>query len=193
MRKALALLALLLLAFAGSYLLWPLQVEQPVQSVSIGGPFRLASAKGGVVDSDGLKGKPYGVFFGYTHCPDVCPTTLYDMSNALDTLGDEAKDFRLFFITVDPERDTAQVMKDYVSNFDPRIDGLIPTKDELTRILQAFHAVFEKVPDGQGGYTMNHTATVYLMGRDGTLQSTLTFGENPDTRIAKLKRLLAGG
>jgi len=192
MRKAIALLIVLLLAGAG-YFFWAGQAEEPVQSVSIGGPFRLASARGGIVDSRDLRGMPYGVFFGYTHCPDVCPTTLYDISNVLDTLGSGARDFRLFFITVDPERDTAQVMKDYVSNFDPRIEGLVPTKDELPRILQAFHAVFEKVPDGSGGYTMNHTATVYLMGRDGALQSTLTFGENPDTRIAKLKRLLAGG
>jgi protein SCO1/2 len=161
-------------------------------ATDIGGPFRLASAKGGYVDSKDLAGKPYGVFFGYTHCPDVCPTALYDMSANLEALGDGAKDFRLFFITVDPERDTVTLLKDYLSNFDPRIEALVPTPGELAAVAKAFGAIYKKVPTSGGDYDMNHTAIVYLMARDGHLASTIDMGEDESARMAKLRRLMAG-
>jgi protein SCO1/2 len=169
-------------------------LEKTVTSaVDIGGPFRLAAAKGGMVDSADLLGKPYGVFFGYTHCPEVCPTTMFEMSKALTTLGDEAKDFRLFFITVDPERDTAQMLKDYLSNFDPRMEALVPSMTELPIAAKAFRAIYNKVPTSDGSYTMDHTATVFLMGRDGKLFGTIRYGEKPDDRAAKLRRLMKAG
>ncbi len=105
--------------------------EAVVSVADIGGPFRLASANGGVVDSQDLAGKPYAVFFGFTRCPEVCPTTMAEMSAALTELGDEGKDLRVFFVTVDPERDTAEFLKDYLSSFDPRIEALVPTAEEL--------------------------------------------------------------
>ncbi len=169
-------------------------LEKTVTSaVDIGGPFRLAAARGGTVDSADLLRKPYGVFFGYTHCPEVCPTTMFEMSKALTTLGDEAKDFRLFFITVDPERDTAQMLKDYLSNFDPRMEALVPTMTELPIVAKAFRAIYNKVPASDGSYTMDHTATVFLMGRDGKLFGTIRYGEKPDDRVAKLRRLFKAG
>jgi protein SCO1/2 len=164
-----------------------------VSTVEIGGPFRLAAAKGGVVDTKDLLGSPYGIFFGYTHCPEVCPTTMFEMSKALTTLGEEAKDFRLFFITVDPERDTAEMLKDYLSNFNPRMEALVPTPTELPVVTKEFRAIYNKVPSSDGSYTMDHTATVFLMGRDGKLFGTIRYGEKPDDRVAKLRRLLAAG
>jgi len=158
----------------------------------IGGPFVLASARGGTVDSKSLAGKPYAVFFGFTHCPEVCPTTLYDMSNSLAGLGDAAKDFRVFFITVDPERDTLPAMKDYVSNFDPRIEALVPTGDQLKQLASEFRVYYAKVPTSDGSYTMDHTASVFLIGRDGRFAGTLAYDEAADTKQAKLKRLLGG-
>ena len=158
--------------------------------VEIGGPFRLSSSKGGVVDSRDLKGKPYAVFFGFTHCPEVCPTTLYEMSMALGKLGDAARDFRVFFITVDPERDTVDKMRDYIANFDPRMEALVPTPDELQPIAKAFRIYFAKVPTSDGSYTMDHTATVFLMDADGRLASTIAFGEKAEVREAKLRKLL---
>lgn len=158
--------------------------------VQIGGDFRLASSKGGVVDSKDLRGKPYAVFFGFTHCPEVCPTTLFEMSNALGQLGDAAKDFRVFFITVDPERDTIDAMRDYIANFDPRMEALVPTIDQLPQITKDFRVFYQKVSTSDGSYTMDHTATVYLMDGDGHLAGTIAFGENPDMRTAKLKKLL---
>jgi len=158
----------------------------------IGGPFVLASSRGGVVDSRTLQGKPYAVFFGFTHCPEVCPTTLNDMSNSLVALGDAAKDFRVFFITVDPARDTVETMKDYVSNFDPRIDALVPTEEQLKQLVSDFRVYYAKVPTSDGGYTMDHTATTFLFDRGGKLVGTLAYDEAEDARQAKLKRLLGG-
>lgn len=179
-------------AIAGSLLTKRSAVQDAlVSTVQIGGPFRLASARGGTVDSADLLGKPYGVFFGYTHCPEVCPTTMYEMSKALTTVGGEAKDFRLFFITVDPERDTAPVLADYLANFDPRMEALVPTMEELPAIAQKFRAIYQKVPTSDGSYTMDHTATVFLMGRDGKLVSTVGYNESPENRVAKLRKLAA--
>ncbi|MEO9168138.1 MAG: SCO family protein [Aestuariivirga sp.] len=161
-------------------------------SADFGAPFKLSSTKGGEVDSASLKGKPYGMFFGFTNCPEVCPTTLNDMSVAMKELGDQAKDFRLFFITVDPDRDTQDVMRDYISNFDPRIEGLVPTDQELVKITHDFHIYYKKVPTSDGSYTMDHTATLFLFGADGKLKSTLAFDEDKADQMAKLKKLMAG-
>ena len=157
-----------------------------------GKPFTLASTKGGELDSASLKGKPYGIFFGFTHCPEVCPTTLSDMSTALQDIGDQGKDFRLLFVTVDPEQDTLPVMKDYLSNFDPRIEGLVPTMDQLPGLARDFHIYYKKEPTSDGGYTMDHTAALFLMDKDGHLARTISYDEPRDTKVAKLKMLLAG-
>jgi len=187
-------LAAVLTATMGYLVLTRPQVTQQIAAVAdVGGPFRLASVKGGVVDSKDLAGKPFGVFFGFTHCPEVCPTTMYEMSAALAKLGDEARDFRLFFITVDPERDTADFLKDYLANFDPRIEALVPTPEELAKIARDYRAFYAKVNTSDGGYTMDHTATVYLMDRQGKLASTLYFGEAEEPRLKKLRSLLTKG
>lgn len=161
--------------------------------VTIGGPFKLAATTGETIDSVGLKGEPFAVFFGFTHCPEVCPTTLYEMSSTLAKLGDEAKNFKVFLVTVDPERDTVEFMKSYLTSFDPRIIGLRPSADELTQVAKSFRAFYERVPTSDGGYTMNHTALVYLMDREGRFFGTLDYEEKPEMRLTKLKRLLKDG
>jgi protein SCO1 len=167
--------------------------RQPVSTVEIGGPFELASSNGGTVKSSDLAGKPYGVFFGFTHCPEVCPTTMYEMSQSLVALGDEAKDFRVFFISVDPERDTAEKLKDYLSSFDPRVEALVPTPQQLPAVAKAFRAFYEKVPTSDGEYTMNHTATLFLFGRNGRFKSTIAYGEDRAVREKKIRSLLVEG
>mgnify|MGYP006280652103 CR=1 FL=1 len=162
----------------------------PGAIADIGGPFVLASAKGGEVNSTDLRGNPYALFFGFTHCPEVCPTTLYEMSSLLAKLGDGAKDFRVFFITVDPERDTLEAMRDYIANFDPRIEALVPSAEQLQKLARDFRVYYAKSPTSDGGYTMDHTATVFLMDRDGKFAGTIAFGEAPEMREAKLRRLL---
>ena len=168
-------------------------LREKTQSVaSIGGPFALASTRGGVVDSKDLAGKPYAIFFGFTHCPEVCPTALYEMSNLLAKLGADAKDLRVFFVTVDPERDTVESMKDYVANFDPRIEGLVPTLQQLPGLASDFRVYYAKQPTSDGSYTMDHTALVFLMDSAGSFAGTMAYDEAMDAREAKLRKLLAG-
>lgn len=164
--------------------------EKLIPLVQIGSDFQLASSNGGVVDSKDLKGKPYAVFFGFTHCPEVCPTTLYVMSGLLAKLGDKAKDFRVFFITVDPERDTAAMLKDYLANFDPRIEALVPSLEQLPKVAADFHVYYAKSPTSDGSYTMDHTATLFLLDGNGLLASTVSFGEAPELREGKVRKLL---
>ena len=167
-------------------------LREKAQSVaSIGGPFALASTRGGVVHSKDLEGKPYAIFFGFTHCPEVCPTALYEMSNLLAKLGDEAKDFRVLFVTVDPARDTVESMKDYLANFDPRIEGLVPTLEQLPRLAFDFRVYYAKQPTSDGAYTMDHTALVFLMDGTGAFAGTMAYEEAMDAREAKLRKLLA--
>jgi protein SCO1 len=167
--------------------------RQAVTKIDVGGSFELASSNGGTVKASDLVGKPYGVFFGFTNCPEVCPTTMYEMSETLKALGTEAEDFRLFFITVDPERDTAEKLKNYLSNFDSRIEALVPTAEQLPETAKAFRAIYEKVPTSDGGYTMNHTASLFLFGRDGKFRSTIAYGEEKTNREMKIRNLLREG
>jgi len=184
--------AVLALGAAGWLGVELLRGQQQSAMFQVGGPFVLASSAGGTVNSATLAGKPYAVFFGFTHCPEVCPTTLYEMSSNLAALGEAAKDFRVFFITVDPARDTVAAMKDYVANFDPRIEALVPTDDQLKQLASDFRVYYAKVPTSDGGYTMDHTATIFLFGRDGRFAGTIGYGEAAEMRQAKLARLLKG-
>lgn len=189
-----ATVAVALLALCAAVWLGVEMLRGPKQAAmfEVGGPFVLAAARGGTVDSAALTGKPYAVFFGFTHCPEVCPTTLYEMSRALESLGERAKDVRVFFITVDPARDTLGAMKDYVANFDPRIEALVPTEAQLRQLASDFRVYYAKVPTSDGGYTMDHTATIFLFGRDGRFAGTIGYGEAEEMRQAKLRKLIGG-
>jgi protein SCO1/2 len=190
-RGYLLLLAILAVIGLGVVYWQNLPVTQSV-SVELGKPFKLAATTGSTVDSESLKGKPYGMLFGFTHCPEVCPTTLYDMTQTYVDLGDVGKDFHLYFVSIDPERDTVDFMKNYLANFDPRIIGLIPTLQELPDLAKAYRVFYEKVPSSGGEYTMNHTATVFLFGADGKFRATLAYGEKPEIRVQKLRALIEG-
>lgn len=160
-------------------------------TAAIGGPFRLAAHDGRVVSAESLKGQPFALFFGFTHCPDVCPTSMLEITNDLNALGPLARDFRVYFVTVDPARDTAELLKDYLGSFDPRIVGLVPSGEaELAGIARAFRAIYRKV-ETPSGYTMDHTASIYLMDAKGAFFGTLDSRERPHDRQAKLRRLLA--
>jgi protein SCO1 len=160
----------------------------------INGAFQLPLAKGGTLDSATLKGKPYAVFFGFTQCPDVCPGTLTDMTALFDELDKtplrpKLQDFRLYFITVDPERDTAELMASYLSSFDARVSGLVPKIEELPALAKQFAAFYSKVPTSSG-YTMNHTSAVYLFNKEGIFAGTIDIQETRANQKAKLARLL---
>lgn len=163
-------------------------------AAKIGGPFALTSHKGDQFDSSSLQGKPYLVFFGFTHCPDICPTTLLDVSKMLTDLGEPGKDIQAVFITIDPERDTPEALGQYMTSFDPRITALTGSPEDIAKVAKLFFAQYEKVPAENSSdpkdYTMNHTATVFLMDRKGNLAGTLGYGEKPDVAKKKLARLI---
>jgi protein SCO1/2 len=160
-------------------------------TASIGGPFQLTTQDGKVFDSASLAGKPFAVFFGFTHCPEVCPTTLSDISRTFDQLGSPAKDIAVLFITIDPERDTPAVMKDYVSNFTAPIIGLTGTPDQIAAVAREYRVYYKKVPTSDGSYTMDHTAVVYLMDRKGQFQDVISYTEDQERYAAKFKKLAA--
>jgi protein SCO1 len=157
----------------------------------IGGPFRLTSHTGATVTDQDLQGKPFGVFFGFTHCPEVCPTTLFELTERMKELGPDADKITFVFVTVDPERDTQAVLADYMQAFDPRIVALTGTADEIAAVAKAYKAFYRKVPTEGGGYTMDHTAIVYLMDKQGQFVSSIDSHENKDTQLVKLRRVVA--
>ncbi|PYE89340.1 SCO family protein [Phyllobacterium leguminum] len=158
----------------------------------LGAPFSLVDQDGKPITEKALVGHPSVLFFGFTHCPDVCPTTLYELSGLLKKLGDEGKDLRAFFITVDPERDTPDIMKAYTGNFTDRITGITGDPAEIAKLIKGWKVYARKVPLEDGGYTMDHTASVFLLDRDGRFKGTIAYRENSDAALEKLKRLVAG-
>jgi protein SCO1 len=188
---AAAFLAGLVLCF-GIVLIMTGRLSVPVaqQIAAIGGPFKLIDQNGQVVTEEDLKGRPFLVFFGFTHCPDVCPTTLFEVSEVLRALGPDADRVRALFITVDPERDTPAVMKDYLSSFDPHLSGLTGDPAAIAAVAKDYRVYFEKVPLDQGGYTMDHSATVYLMDKNGRFVSPFSLKRTTDAAAADLRRYL---
>lgn len=165
-------------------------VAPPVAATERGGPFARMDQEGRAVGERDLHGRPSALFFGFTHCPDVCPTTLYELSQLMATLGPAADRLRVLFVTVDPERDTPAELKLYLSAFDPRITALTGTPEAVAAMRRRYRASARKVPGGDS-YTMDHTAVVYLMGADGGFVSTLDMHEPAEIRLGKLRRLLA--
>jgi protein SCO1/2 len=188
---AAAFLAGLVLCF-GLVLIVSGRLSAPVaqQIAAIGGPFKLVDQNGQIVTDQDLKGRPFLVFFGFTHCPDVCPTTLFEVSEILRALGPDADRTRALFITVDPERDTPAVMKDYLSSFDPHLSGLTGNAAEIAAVAKAYRVYFKKVPLEQGGYTMDHTAIVYLMDKDARFVSPFNLKRPTDAAVGDLRRYL---
>jgi protein SCO1/2 len=162
-----------------------------LQASGIGGPFKLASSAGGDLSSEDLKGKPFIIFFGFTRCPEVCPTTLSDISSWLDALGPDGKEIKALFVSIDPERDSVAAMKDYLSSFSDQIIGLTGTPDQIAGVAKEYRIYYAKHPLKDGDYTMDHSAMIYLMDRQGKLVGTLTYGDKKDEAVAKLRRLLA--
>jgi protein SCO1/2 len=165
----------------------PLPMPAPA---AVGGPFRLVDQNGRAVTQDDLKGKPALMFFGFTHCPDVCPTALFDMSQVYKALGRDGDRLGAYFVTVDPERDTPDVLKEYLSSFDPRLRGLTGDPASVEAMQKAYRVYSKKVPLEAGGYTMDHTALVYLMDKDGRFVAPFSLKRKPEESAAELRRYL---
>jgi protein SCO1/2 len=165
-------------------------VSKVAQPAAIGGPFQLTDQHGNAVTDKSLKGKPTLIFFGYTHCPDVCPTSLFEISEVLRALGKDSDKVNAVFISVDPERDTQAAMKDYLSSFDPHLEGLSGDPAETAKVITSYRVYAKKVPTKDGDYTMDHTALIYLMDRDGRFVSPFNLKRTPEEAAADLKRYL---
>ncbi len=162
-------------------------------SEAFGAPFTLVDQKGEEITEAAFRGQPSAVFFGFTHCPEVCPTTLFELDGWLKTLGTEGEAINAYFVSVDPERDTPDVLDQYVSNVSDRITGITGDPEKVAAMAKAFGIYSKKVPLEEGDYTMDHTASILLIGRTGDFFGTIAYGENPDTAVAKLKRLVREG
>jgi protein SCO1 len=184
-------------AFATSLLLgllimlWALGGVRGVPApAAIGGPFQLTDQSGTTVTDKSLQGRPSLIFFGFTHCPDVCPTSLFEISEVLRAMGKDADRVNAYFVSVDPERDSKEAMKDYLSSFDPHLKGLTGNPEAIAKMLTAYRVYAKKVPLKDGDYTMDHTALTYLMDRDGKFVAPFNLNRTPEEAAADLKRYL---
>ncbi|HWW48237.1 MAG TPA: SCO family protein [Xanthobacteraceae bacterium] len=157
---------------------------------AIGGPFQLTDNHGKTVTEKDLQGRPSLIFFGFTHCPDVCPTALFEISEVLRAMGPDASRVNAFFISVDPERDTVSAMKDYLSSFDPNLRGLTGDSEAIAKVIASYRVYAKKVPLKDGDYTMDHTALIYLMDRKGNFVRPFDLKRTPEEAAKELRSYL---
>lgn len=162
-----------------------------VVSPPLGGPFELIDQNGDPITEAVFRNQPSVAFFGFTYCPDICPTALSDMTVWMADLGPKAERMRFVFITVDPERDTPEVLKDYVGAFSDQIIAITGEPEAVAAMLKSYHVYSRKVPLDGGDYTMDHTASIFLLDPSGALAGTISPQEDSETAIAKLRRLVA--
>lgn len=195
---AVAVLGSLLLATAGGWLVTDGPLGEPrvatgPATLPIGGPFRLTDHRGRAVTEADFRGRPMAVFFGFTHCPDVCPTTLGDMTALIEALGPGADRLHWLFVGVDWERDTPGTLAAYLEAFDRRIVGLSGTEAQVAAAARAFRVHHRRVPTEGGGYTMDHSASVFLLDAAGRFAGTIDNQESQAVALEKLRGLLAAG
>ena len=156
----------------------------------LGGPFEVIDHDGRTVTEADLEGSPTLLFFGFTHCPEICPTTVYEMAGWLDELGPQASDLKAYFATVDPERDTPEMLRDYLTSQTDDVVGLTGTPEQMAGLAKAWRAYYARVPLEGGDYTMDHFAGVYLIDENGDYAGLISYGEDHDTAVAKIRELL---
>ncbi len=164
-------------------------VAHPLDGV--GGDFSLVDEKGLPVTRASLIGRPSLIFFGFTHCPDVCPTALFEMSERMKELGPDADRLNYVFVSVDPERDTPEQLASYLEAFDPRIRGFTGSKAAVDDIIKAYRVYAKRIPLDGGGYTMDHTASLYGADARGRVRLLIDHHESREMALAKIRRLLA--
>jgi cytochrome oxidase Cu insertion factor (SCO1/SenC/PrrC family) len=182
----------ILVLVAAALQLAPMLRSTPQEVVASAAPlripsFRLVTPAGATVSEATMRGRPYAIFFGFTQCPEVCPTTLLELTRAIDALGAEAAKLDILFVSLDPERDTPRVLSDFVAPFDGRVVALSGSPDEIARAAQAFRVYHRKTALEGGGYTIDHTTLVYLVDSRGRSIDAISFTERPEIAILKLR------
>jgi len=193
---AVALIAVLVLVSLAVGLGWFQSARGPFSTSVAGGPavvpFHLVDQQGRPVSERDILGRPAAVFFGFTYCPEVCPTTLSSLTALLGRMGRDADKIGIYFVTVDPARDTPDALEKYLSSFDPRIRGLTGAPDQISTLAKALGVYYARTELDGGGYTMDHTASVFLLDAKGRFVGTIAYGEDGDAALAKLQRLSRG-
>lgn len=195
MRKYLPVLVLFVAAFTIGIVGFQAYRDNQLASgeeSAYGGAFKLVDMNGKEITEQSLRGHPSAVFFGYTHCPVICPTTLFDLDSWLKQLGPEGADIRGYMVTIDPERDTPEYIEKYITNVSNRITGITGDPKDIAAMLKSYNIYAKKVDEDGDNYTMDHTASILLLDKNGRLRSTIAYGEPSETAISKLKRLAAG-
>ncbi|WP_311319308.1 SCO family protein [Rhizobium sp. WSM1274] len=188
---ATALAAILLLACGGiGWFTWTKFQDAGAAESAFGAAFKLTDDRGQPITEAALQGHPSLIYFGYTHCPDVCPTTLYDMAGWFKTLGPDAGGLKAYFFSVDPERDTAEIMHSYTSNFTDRITGITGDPVEMQKAVKGWRIYAKKVPTPDGDYTMDHTASVVLVDAKGNFRGTISYGEDTEVALKKIRNVV---
>lgn len=172
------------------YFTMPRGGEVATAPSAIGGAFSLTDQTGQPFTEKNLAGKPSLVFFGFTHCPDICPTKLFEITQMLDNLGTDASKVNVVFVTVDPARDTTELLSTYLGSFHAAIRGLTGTEDQVAGAMRAYRAFARKVPLEGGNYTMDHTVFVYLMDRNGQFVSTFDVARDPAAAARDLRKYM---
>ncbi|MCE4224701.1 SCO family protein [Methylobacterium sp. C25] len=162
--------------------------SRPAATSAVGGPFTLVNQDGKTVTERDFAGATHLMFFGFTHCPDVCPTTLQQITDVLAALGPKGDKLKVAFVTVDPERDNPAALKEYLSSFDPRITGLTGTPEQVRAALRAYRGYAKKVEGKDGDYVMEHTALVYVMDAHNNFVSALNLQRPPQETAAELTK-----
>jgi protein SCO1 len=157
----------------------------------IGGPFELVDDNGKPVSDKQLAGKPFAMYFGYTFCPEICPTTLLDLSRWIKNLGPDADKLNYAFVSIDPERDTPKLLHLYLSSFDPHIRGFTGTGEQVAKIAREYRVYYKKIPTDNGSYVMDHSTIMYLMGADDKMVSAIEYQEDDASALKKLRSLIA--
>ena len=170
--------------------------KQDLAEAPFGVPFQLVAQDGQPITEKAFQGKPTAVFFGFTHCPEVCPTTLFEMNGWLHKVDPDGTRLNGFFVSVDPERDTPEVLGQYVSNVTDRVKGISGPPEKVQAMIKGFKIYAKKVPvdekNPSGDYTMDHTASVFLLDRSGRFAGTIAYGEDPAVAEKKLANLVKG-
>ena len=198
--KTLRLVLWIAVALVAALLGWlTLEMTRSKEQVAggpFGVPFELVAQDGKPITEKAFTGKPTALFFGFTHCPEVCPTTLFELDGWLAKVDPDGSKLQAYFITVDPERDTPELVGQYVGNVSKRITGISGPPDKVLDMAKGFRVYYRKVPvdeaEPNGEYTMDHTASVFLLDYAGRFVGTIANGEHPDVAEQKLAKLIKG-
>lgn len=190
-----AIVAVALGIFLSNSLRGTAEEAEPIpvaEAVQMGQPFALVTDEGETITNEDLLGHPSLMFFGFTFCPDVCPTALAEVSGWLAELGPEAGDLAVYFVTVDPERDSQARLNEYLSVFDPRIVGITGEPDDVRAMLDSYHVYYAPYEADGVGYLMDHYGSFFMLDEDGDFAGSIAYNELREDALTKIRRLVGG-